>query len=84
VQRCIEVEIGGESSSLGCLNQQLKQQVDRASPALPQPPLDARSSDTKVGIANEAAIRQQYGQNYGRSVIPFRPPQPNFAAPPHH
>jgi hypothetical protein len=78
VQRCIEVEIGGETAGgFGCLNQQLKRQVETVNPALPHAPLDARSSDVRVGNVNEAAIRQQLGPNYGHSVIPFRPPPPH-------
>jgi len=75
VQRCIEVEIGGETASgFGCLNQQLKREVERVNPSLPQAPLDARSSDLAIGIVNPAAIRQQFGQNFGHSGVPFRPP----------
>jgi hypothetical protein len=79
-ERCIEVEIGGDHS-LGCLNQQLKREAERVNPSLNVPPLDARSPDTRVGNANEAAVRQQYGSNYGRSVYPFRPPAPVFTVP---
>jgi hypothetical protein len=81
-QRCVDVEIGGDHA-LNCLNQQLKREVERVNPTLNVPPLDARSSDVRVGNVNEAAIRQQYGSNYGRSVIPFRPPPPVFGVP-HH
>ncbi len=76
-ERCVEVEIGGEST-LGCLNQRLKRQVDRVAPSINLPPLDARSPDVRVGNVNEAAVREQYGPNYGRSVIPFRPPAPVY------
>jgi hypothetical protein len=79
-QQCIEVEIGGDRS-FGCLNQKLKREVERVNPSLNLPPLDARSPDVRVGNVNEAAVRQQYGSNYGRSVVPFRPPA---AAIPHH
>jgi hypothetical protein len=71
-QRCIEVEIGGDQQ-FGCLNQQLKREVDRVTGTPNVPPLDARSPDIRVGNVNEAAVRQQYGPNYGRSVVPFRP-----------
>jgi hypothetical protein len=71
-QRCIEVEIGGDQQ-FGCLNQQLKREVDRVTGTPNIPPLDARSPDVRVGNVNEAAVRQQYGPNYGRSVVPFRP-----------
>lgn len=73
VQRCVDVQIGGDSA-FGCLNEKLRREVDKVNPTLNLPPIDARSSDVKVGNANEAAVRQQYGSNYGRSVIPYRPP----------
>jgi hypothetical protein len=73
VQRCVDVQIGGDSA-FGCLNEKLRREVDKVNPSLNLPPIDARSSDVRVGNANEAAIRQQYGSNYGRSATPFRPP----------
>ncbi|MGP9814513.1 hypothetical protein ACTZWT_23625 [Rhodopseudomonas sp. NSM] len=80
IDRCVEVEIGG-ASALGCLNQKLKREVDKVNPKFNLPPLDARSADVRVGNVNEAAVRQQYGANYGRSVIPFRPPPPVYFVP---
>jgi len=80
LERCVEVEIGGDNA-LGCLNQKLRREVDRINPSLNLPPLDARSSDIRVGNVNEAAVRQQYGSNYGRSAYPFRPPPVNYTLP---
>lgn len=80
LERCVDVQIGGDNA-LGCLNQKLRREVDRVNPSINLPPLDARSSDIRVGNANEAAVRQQYGSNYGRSVYPFRPPQPVLTLP---
>jgi hypothetical protein len=79
-ERCIDVEIGTDRA-FGCLNQQLKREVDRVSPSLNTPPIDARSPDVRVGNVNEPAVRQQYGPNFGRSVHPFRPAPPVFAVP---
>ena len=79
-ERCVDVQIGADSA-LGCLNQKLRREVERTNPSINLPPLDARSPDVRVGNANEAAVRQQYGSNYGRSVIPFRPPAPTFGVP---
>lgn len=79
-ERCVEVEVGGDSA-LGCLNQKLGREVDRINPSLNLPPLDARSPDVHVGNANEAAVREQYGSNFGRSAIPYRPPVPTFTSP---
>ena len=76
-QTCVEVEIGGEKSSkLDCINQQLKQQVDRAQPVGNVPPLDAASPAVKLHGFNETALQQQYGKNLGKSVVPFRPTKP--------
>ncbi len=81
VERCVDVRIGGENA-FGCINQQLRREVDRVNPSLNLPPIDARSPDVRVGNANEAAVRQQYGSNYGRSAIPYRPSTPSYV-PPH-
>jgi hypothetical protein len=64
--------------SLGCLNRQLKRQVDQVNPSLNMPPIDAKSPDLKVGVVNIPGVQQQYGQNFGHSVVPFRPPPPIF------
>ncbi|MFK4497506.1 hypothetical protein ABIF86_001797 [Bradyrhizobium japonicum] len=80
-ERCVDVQIGNESA-FGCINQQLKREVNKVNPSLNLPPVDARSSDVRVGNPNEAAIRQQYGSNYGRSAVPFRPSAPTIV-PPH-
>lgn len=76
-ERCVDVEIGG-ARSYGCLNETLRRDVDKVAPSLNLPPIDARSSDTRLGIVNIPAIQQQYGSNFGRSVVPFRMPQPVF------
>ncbi|WP_371424489.1 hypothetical protein [Tardiphaga sp.] len=79
-ERCVEVEIGG-ARSFGCLNQTLKRDVDKVNPTLNLPPIDARSGDTKIGVVNLPGVQQQYGQNYGRSVVPYRPPPPVYSSP---
>ncbi|SNT31123.1 hypothetical protein SAMN05216374_3084 [Tardiphaga sp. OK246] len=79
-ERCVEVEIGG-ARSFGCLNQTLKRDVEKVNPTLNLPPIDARSGDTKVGVVNLPGVQQQYGQNYGRSVIPYRLPPPIYSSP---
>ena len=80
LERCVDVQIGNDSA-FGCLNQKLRREVDRVNPSLNLPPLDARSPDVRVGNVNEAAVRQQYGSNYGRSAIPFRPAAPALVLP---
>jgi hypothetical protein len=78
---CVQVEIGGQKSSgLDCLNQQLKHETDNVQPIGNIPPVDASSSAVKVGGFSQAAMSQQFGQNWGKSVVPFRPPTPVFAS----
>jgi hypothetical protein len=79
-QRCVDVRIGGEGA-FSCLNQELRRQVDQVNPNLDVAPLDAKSQDLKVGVANMPAVRQQYGQNFGRSVFPYRPPPLVYSSP---
>lgn len=72
---CVEVEIGGEPApTLNCLNRKLKKKIDQLQLPQVSAPLDARSPDTRLGIVNQPALRQQYGNNYGVSVAPQRPP----------
>jgi hypothetical protein len=80
IERCVDVQIGSDRA-FGCLNQKLSREVDRVNPSLNLPPIDARSSDVRVGNVNEAAVRQQYGSNYGRSAFPYRPPPPLLVLP---
>jgi hypothetical protein len=69
----------GDGPSFGDLNQQLKRKVDEVNPTANNPPLDARSPDTKIGVVNIPGVQQQYGKNFGNSVVPYRPPPPVFA-----
>lgn len=79
-QNCVEVEIGA-SRAFNCLNQKLRRQVDRVNPSANVPPIDARSSDIRVGVVNIPALQQQYGRNFGVSVVPYRPAPPVFSSP---
>src|SRR5262249_31366420 len=73
-ERCAEVDPAA-GKGIDCLNQKLKREVDRVNPpTINQPPLDARSSDPKVGVINIPGVHQQYGKNFGVSAVPFRPP----------
>lgn len=70
-----------ESPALDQLNKRLKRTVDETNPSENSPPIDARSSDLKTGVVNMPAVQQQYGKNFGRSVIPYRPGPPVFTSP---
>ncbi|MGK2742403.1 hypothetical protein ACSHT0_16090 [Tepidicaulis sp. LMO-SS28] len=80
---CVEVEVGGEQvTSLECLTQGLRKKIDDAQ-AVPkiQAPANASSPSVEVGGFNLPALSQQYGKNLGKSVHPYRPPQPNYVQP---
>jgi hypothetical protein len=78
-ENCVEVEIGGEKApSFACVNQRLQQEVDRLRPIANIPPLDASSPAVRVHGFNETALQQQFGQNFGKSAVPFRPRPPIF------
>jgi len=77
---CVEVQTGN-TRGFKCLNDQLQRQVERINPSVNLPPVDAKSSDIKIGIVNMPAVQQQYGRNFGKSVIPFRPPLPTYSSP---
>jgi hypothetical protein len=79
-ERCVDVTAGGERS-FGCVNEQLKRKVDSVNPTLNIAPIDARSPDTKTGVVNIPGVTQQYGKNFGKSAVPFRPPPPVFTSP---
>jgi hypothetical protein len=73
-QHCVDKN----DQSLGCLNEKLRAKVDEVNPTLTTPPIDAKSSDLKVGTVNVPGVQQQYGKNFGKSVIPYRPPPPVY------
>jgi len=63
----------GSTQSFDCVNRHLQQQVNGVNPGTPTAPLNASSTDIKVGTVNMSAVKQQYGQNFGVSVTPYRP-----------
>lgn len=71
----------GEAPSFERLNRELKRRVDETNPAIPGAPVDARSPDIRTGVVNVPAVQQQYGRNFGHSVIPYRPAAPVYSAP---
>jgi len=76
---CVQVQAGGTaSSSLNCLNQQLQQEVQGVAPTQSKLPLSANSPSNQVGTFNEQSVSEQYGQNFGKSATPFRPPPPTY------
>lgn len=80
VDRCVDVQIGS-SRAFDCLNRKLREQADRVNPSMPAAPLNSSSPDLKVGTVNIPAVQQQYGKNFGVSVMPYRPPPPIYNVP---
>ena len=78
---CVEVQVGNERTlDFDCINRQLRLQVERQHLApVPTAPIDARSSSTAVGTANQAAAEQMMGDAFGKSAQPQRPAPPVFA-----
>jgi hypothetical protein len=72
VDGCLEVEINGQRS-YDCTNRKLEEKAKSIPGQGNIPPVNAQSNDVKLGIQNETAIRQQFGQNYGVSIYPYRP-----------
>lgn len=79
-ENCVEVEIGGDKA-FNCLNEKLRRQTERVIPLPNIAPIDSRSSDIHIGVVNIPAVKQQYGRNFGNSVIPYRPQPPVYAPP---
>lgn len=79
-ESCVDVEVGN-TKTYDCLNGNLERQAKGVVPLFNMPPIDSRASDIHLGIANVPAVRQQYGKNFGNSVIPYRPPTPHYSSP---
>ncbi|MEI9991684.1 MAG: hypothetical protein WDM86_16775 [Rhizomicrobium sp.] len=78
----MEVEIAGvKSNSYDCLNQQLARQAQTVQSIGNIAPVGAGSPSVLTGGFNQAAVNQQFGQNFGKSPTPYRPPAPVFAHP---
>ncbi len=76
---CVQVQVTGQgSSAFNCLNQQLQQEVEGAAPTQSKLPISATSPSNQVGTFNEQSLSEQYGQNFGKSAVPYRPPPPVF------
>ena len=74
-QTCVDVQIGQDRSSyLNCLNNSIKNQVEREqNKAALTAPYSAGSPANQVGGFNENAAREQMGNAFGVSSRPQRP-----------
>jgi len=82
---CVQVQIPGQQPSpFDCLNQELQAQAESAAGESPiHVPLGAGSPSNTTGTFNQFGVAEQYGQNFGHSAIPYRPPVPVFSSPVH-
>jgi len=73
---CVEVEIGDDKApTFGCLNRQFQEHVEIVRPPANVPPNGVESPAVRLGGYNQQALRQQYGPNFGKSAVPYRPAQ---------
>jgi hypothetical protein len=79
-QSCVDVKIGMEQY-YSCLNQRLQSGIEQHRFTSRDAPYSATSAAPAVGGFNEAATRERLGNAFGHSVIPQRPPPPNFSSP---
>jgi hypothetical protein len=76
-QTCVQVTLNGQKPpAYNCLNQQMQSLALGAQAAPPALPVTANAPSNQVGTFNQQGIAEQYGQNFGKSVIPYRPPAP--------
>lgn len=73
---CVRVRIGNdEAGRWSCLNQALQAEVAKVGPVVnTDHPGDALAPIGK-GLATPAATKQRLGNQYGKSIVPQRPPQ---------
>jgi hypothetical protein len=73
---CTDVQVGS-AQSYDCINAQLGNVAN----AQPRPssatdaPISASSPGYETGTFNQAATANRLGQNFGKSVVPYRPTQ---------
>ncbi|WP_242111815.1 hypothetical protein [Luteimonas aquatica] len=71
---CVQVRIGEEEAGrLDCLNRMLQDAVQRTAPLANVDGPDAQRVPIALGQPTPAALRQRYGDAYGRSLTPQRP-----------
>jgi hypothetical protein len=77
-ESCVDVRIGDELS-YACLNQELEKLAPMKRYSAEQDsPYSAGSPAPVVGTFNQAATRERLGNNFGKSVVPQRPPAPVY------
>lgn len=72
---CVDVEIAGDRTpDYGCLTEALRRRIDATKPIANSPPfrLDGAAPNS-IGLITPTEVKQQYGPNFGKSVVPYRP-----------
>ncbi len=77
---CIGAQVG-EHQSYDCLNESLARAAVRAHAPVVTGTLSATSPAPAVGSFNQTAVQERMGSNFGKSVLPQRPPVPVFLSP---
>lgn len=82
ITTCTDVDVGS-AHGYDCLNAQLSNMVqgEQRPSSATDAPVSATSPSNVVGSFNEGATRNRLGANFGKSVIPSRPPPPVFQPP---
>lgn len=74
---CVEVEIAGERTpDYACLSDALRGAVAATRPVASLPTVGRQPGPNAVGLITPTEVRQQYGPNFGTSVVPYRPVAP--------
>jgi hypothetical protein len=77
-ENCVEVRISNAASKdFSCTNAGLKNAIKTSrAPSQIDTNIGVTSSPAKLGTFNIAAERLKMGENFGKSVVPYRPPTP--------
>jgi hypothetical protein len=74
VRPCVDVEIAGERTpDYACLTNALRRSVDATKPIANLPPIKLGANPNALGLITPTEVRQQFGPNFGKSVVPYRP-----------
>ena len=79
-ENCVDVRIAGAvTTDFSCLNAGLKNKVAQSRrESQIDTTTSVKSSSSALGTFNIAAEKLKMGQNFGKSVVPYRPPPPVY------
>jgi hypothetical protein len=79
-QACMSVT-AGNAVALSCINAEQRALVQQHQATVAATTPSQNSAPQSLGLFNQAATREHLGSNFGHSVIPQRPPPPNYGNP---